>query len=124
MANISWPSDVPQKPLVDGYQENEENNVIRTQMDQGPDKVRRRTTDNVQNYQMVFRMDDTEKSNWQDWYENTVKHGSLKFDFDDPTDGNTYEWRLVIPPEPQWSSQGGNIFDLRIQMEKLPASKQ
>ncbi|QLH37711.1 MAG: hypothetical protein HWD60_00095 [Defluviicoccus sp.] len=39
-----WPSSLPQKPLVDGFSETAPNLVVRSPMDVGPAKVRRRAT--------------------------------------------------------------------------------
>lgn len=120
MANQSWPSGLPDKPLSEGYQEKTQNNILRTEMDQGPDKVRRITTANTKEYQMTFRMDESQVATFEDFFNNTIAHGSLKFDFDDPRTGTTREWRVVVPPEPTITNLGGNVWNVRMTWEKLP----
>jgi hypothetical protein len=45
MTEITWPESLPQSPLVDGLQETLPDNLLRTKMEQGPPKLRRRGTD-------------------------------------------------------------------------------
>ena len=44
MADIDWPATLPQEILAEGYEEGLPDVLVRTKMDAGPDKVRRRAT--------------------------------------------------------------------------------
>ncbi len=44
MSNPVWPPSLPQRPLAQGFSEQAPDTLIRTQMEAGPPKVRRRFT--------------------------------------------------------------------------------
>ena len=114
----SWPSTLPQKPLSSGYQEVPPDNTVRTEMDAGPAKVRRRFTANVRKMIMKFELDLSQVDTLDSFFDNTIKSGALSFDMPHPRTGNTVTARIVKPPE--YKSIGGEYFDANIEMEILP----
>lgn len=98
MALITWPVTIPQKPIPEGYSVKGKDLVIRTQMDEGDIKVRKRFSDNTEFREVSFIMDTTQKNVFKSFYENTTG-GALRFDWVDPEDGVTvYEWRFASTP--------------------------
>lgn len=82
----AWPETLPQKFLARGYEEKTPNNVIRTQMDQGRDKRRRKSTDAVWLFSGIMRLDAAQVETWLDFYYETLGEvGS--FDFPHPRTG-------------------------------------
>lgn len=120
MASNSWPSDLPDKPLSEGYEESPPRTQIRTAMDQGPDKVRRDHTANVTEYQMQLVLDEEQLKSFDDFYKNTTNGGSEKFDWEDPRTGDSVEFRFVVPPTPTYANEGGTIWLVRFKLEELP----
>jgi len=71
------------------------NNLIFSETDYGPSKVRRRTTlrkDTISGNILI--RDNTEYSVFFDWFTNTLQDGVLSFLFDDPVTGNPIEVRF------------------------------
>lgn len=118
MASITWPGNVPEKPLVDGYNEQVGSTTVRTPMDVGPDKVRRRTTAAVDRLSMRFLMTETEIGNLDTFYDSTTSQGALRFDFTHPRTGNTVEARFV--ERPRWRLRTDDDYEVNVTLEVLP----
>jgi len=84
----TWPLTLPQVLLVQNYAETPPSNVIRTQMDQGPPKVRRRSTDAQRLFSGTMILTEDEVAIWEDFYYNTIQE-VLPFDFPHPRTGAT-----------------------------------
>lgn len=118
MASISWPGNVPDKPLIDGFSERPGTTTVRTQMDVGPDKLRRRTTAAVSTLTMRMLMTKTEVGNLETFYDGTTAQGSLRFDFVHPRTGSTVEARFV--ERPRWQIRTDDDYEVQIKLEVLP----
>ena len=57
MAGAIWPLTLPQLPLVSGYSESMPSNLIRSETDTGPAKVRRRGNAKPVTVQASYIMD-------------------------------------------------------------------
>lgn len=90
----TWPSSLPQEPLVSGYTEDQQSQVVRTQTETGPAKQRKRYTTPVETFQMTFRMTDSEVTTFKDFYQNTLGGGSTSFTYTNPRDGSSYTLRF------------------------------
>ena len=71
----AWPSDLPQKPLVQGFSETPPNLLTRSPMDIGPAKVRRRSTAGVTVLQCVFRLTTTQRASLLTFWQTTLAGG-------------------------------------------------
>lgn len=79
----TWPLTLPQAFTVDNYQETLPNNVVATNMDQGPPKRRRRSVSNIGNVTGSMVMSSAQWAILKYFFQNTVME-TLPFDFPDP----------------------------------------
>ena|SRR5581483_3281963 len=84
----TWPDTLPQQLLMDGYAETPPSNVIRSTMDQGPPKDRRRSTDAERLFSGTMELTQDQIGIWEDFYYNTIDE-VLPFDFPHPRTGAT-----------------------------------
>ena len=93
-----WPPSLPQDVLVQGYDEALAENVVRTTMDAGPAKVRRRFTAGVRNFRLTVYLTRTQTDTLESFFDTTVKDGSLPFDWTHPRKQTSVTFRFVTPP--------------------------
>ncbi|MFA7287328.1 MAG: hypothetical protein WC055_00465 [Melioribacteraceae bacterium] len=113
----TWPATLPQLPLEAGYSESTIDTSIRTSMDVGPAKVRRRISAGTRDHQMQFIMTSAQLSDFKTFYETTLLSGSLSYTWDHPRSGTNYSWR--IKKAPQWSKQGA-YYIVPLELEQIP----
>ena len=97
MSYPTWPSDLPQKPIQDGYQEGLADNTIRSKPDVGYAKVRRRSTAVNDPIKMQIVCTQAQWSSVKYFYRTTLA-ASLPFTWTHPSDGTTANFRFVTPP--------------------------
>lgn len=114
----TWPIALPAYPLLDNFQESVPNTVIRTDMEQGPAKVRQRTTAAVRKMSLAYLMSKTQVTALETFYLTTLQGGALAFDFIHPRSNTTVSCRFTKPPE--YGAGNGNYFRVAIEMEVLP----
>ena len=95
MADVTWPSTFPQAPLLEGFKETPPDNLLRTEMDQGPAKARRRSTSAVRPITWPTVMTTSQVSAFEDFYTNTIKGGALRFNITHPRTNATVEARII-----------------------------
>ena len=114
-----WPASLPQQPLQDGYQETEPDLLLRSSMDVGPAKVRRRYTAGVKPYKLSFAISSAHKATFQSFYLGSISSGVYPFTFPDPDNSaSTISIRITKPP--LYTSLGGLWQKLEFEAEKLP----
>jgi hypothetical protein len=97
MASIDWPVTIPQAFIQNTFSESPDSGVIRTNMEVGPAKVRRRTTAVNTVWKGSMVMTYAELLTFKNWFKNTAKLGSLAFNFPDQYDlVSTVEARFII----------------------------
>lgn len=117
----TWPPSLPQTPLQDGFKEEFENNIITTQMDQGPAKVRRRFTAGVQKYDVTFLMSSSQLSTFETFFNDTISQGATSFTFPIPRTGVNDTFRLdMTKGPPQIAPLSGGQYRVSFSMERLP----
>lgn len=95
----AWPgSGFPTKFLYDGYSERWAENIVRSNMDVGPAKVRRRSTAGVRRFTCSQVLTKTQVATMQTHYETTCAYGSISTTITDPRTGSSIEVRFVTPP--------------------------
>jgi hypothetical protein len=114
----TWPVTLPAYPLLEGFQESVPDTTIRTDMEQGPAKVRQRTTAGVRKMSLSYLMSKTQVAALESFYLTTLQGGALAFDFTHPRSNVTVSCRFAKPPE--YGSGNGNYFRVSIEMEALP----
>lgn len=113
----AWPGTLP-SPISDGYQEIFANNVIRTEMDVGIAKIRKRSTAAPVNFQLVYNMTAAQVTTLETFYETTTNFGADTFTMANPRTGTTENFRFVSPP--QLSIPTGVRYRVSIQFEQVP----
>ena len=114
----TWPDSLPAAPLLDSFCETVPDSVIRTDMEQGPAKLRRRTTAAVRMLSVSYLMNKDQVTVLEAFYLTTLYGGTFSFDFTHPRTGGMVSCRFVKPPE--YGSGNGNFFKVTIELEVLP----
>lgn len=120
MSAIIWPPSLPQAPLISGYDETLPDTLLRTQMDAGAAKVRRRFTAAVSPMTCVFNMTEAQTEILDAFYNETIQGGALRFDMTHPRTATVREFRIVEPPKPKPHQAGGDCWVVTIKMEAMP----
>ena len=98
MANIVWPSSLPQRPTVGGYQERFADTVLRTAMETGAAKTRRRFTAAPRQVEVTFRVNAAQAAIFKSFFEETTAGGALPFDWVHPRHSRTKPRTFPKPP--------------------------
>ena len=114
----TWPATVPTDVLQGSYSESPPDNLLRSSMDTGPDKVRRRSTAGPRPISWTILMTTTELGYFETFYVTTLVGGSLTFNFTMPRTGSSGELRFTSPP--QYLPVGGVYWEVRMQVEEMP----
>lgn len=112
-----WPATLP-PPALNSLQESPPNNTIRSQMDKGPAKVRRRTTANIRPLAFNLKLTPAQVQTLDDFYNITTFSGADEFDYVHPRTGAGCSARFVQPPG--YSEQEGTIYNASVSLEILP----
>jgi len=116
MANIYWPELLPSGLLENGFSQQPQNNVIRTAMDAGPKKARRRYTARTVKYSGKQVFDAAELAVFEQFYHNVIADGVLRFNFTDPVTGETAEFRFT---EDYTLRALDGLFEVTLPLERL-----
>ncbi len=137
----TWPTALPQYLLTRNYTETAPNLVIRTTMDAGPAKVRRRFTAGVRPIDGLLILSEDQVEELDEFYFNDCQGGALSFqwtmqrrtqDTSSPTDTSagtdTSNLPETFPPmtlrfvkQPQYSDTGdGKNYEVTISLEIMP----
>jgi hypothetical protein len=116
MANITWPAQLPATLLIDGLSKQPQSSVIRTAMDAGPKKARRRYTARTVKFsgKQVFNM--LELAVFEQFYCNVLADGVLRFNFTDPTTLELAEFRFT---DNYTVGTVDGLFEVAMQLERL-----
>jgi hypothetical protein len=113
----AWSGTLPQNFQVQGYVETGAENTIRTRMEVGPDKVRKRTTSDVRTVVGNMWLTPAQYTELRTFYEVTHEYGALSFTKDDEH-GISRTWRFVSPPI--YSTNGPENWQVRLSIEEMP----
>jgi len=116
MAEIFWPDSLPNGLLADGFTKQSQSNVIRTTMNAGAQKARRRYTAITKRYTGKQIFDAAELAVFDQFFHTVLADGVLRFNFEDPITRETAEFRFTA--EPTISDVDG-LFAVSMQLEKL-----
>lgn len=120
---VTWPAALPQVAPIAGYQETLPDTSLRTQMDAGPARMRRRFTAAVRPITINFILSDEQLETFHDFYVTTLAGGSLPFDWVHPRHAADlpqafFQFRIVRPPT--YSAIDRDIWQVPIEFEILP----
>lgn len=114
----AWPGTLPERPAPEGFKETTPDVLLRTQMDSGPAKVRRRTTTDIRRFTMVFMMTQAQVAIFDTFLLTDLKNGSLSFTMMHPRTEATVTMRLV--QQPVYVCVGGTEWNVTLELEQLP----
>ncbi len=118
MANPTWPASLPQKFSRNGYAEKRNVGTVRSKMDTGPDKVRRRFTAVPTTLAGSMKMTTAQTQTLDTFYQQTLAEGSLVFDWVHPRTGAAVSMRMLEPPDVR--DAGPDRWAVNMKMEILP----
>ena len=84
MAVYRWPTSLPQKPLVDGYKRVLPNNLIRSSMDTGSDKVRKRGRFKPQEISASYVLTAAQRNTLESFVHDSLAEGAICFNWPHP----------------------------------------
>lgn len=117
---VAWSGDLPQCPA--SWAEQPDPDVIRTEMDIGEDKVRRRSTLLNQKVQVMFYLEPTQYDYFKFFYETTCQMGVIDFTFIHPITGSLDSYSFLQPPSYQFvaGKKGVGMVQVSMQWELRP----
>jgi len=116
MASVDWPETLPQELLAKGFSLQPQNCVLRTAMDAGPKKARRRYTARTVLYSGSMILDSMELAVFETFFHATLADGVLRFNFTDPLSLETAEFRFA---KDYSVSENGGLFEVSLSLERM-----
>ena len=113
----TWPATLP-SPSPDGYGERPGAGPLRTEMEVGPPKVRRRTTTVVRQFDINLELTKAQIATLDTFYVTTLAGGVTEFDWTNPRTEAAATCRFVTVPV--YTTTGGDGWQARFRMEVLP----
>jgi hypothetical protein len=121
---VSWPGALPALPLIEVYSETMADAKLRTEMDAGPAKVRRRYTSVPRRETVKLRMTSTQltaasPNGFDAFYVTDTAHGATEFTWANPrAPSSAVTMRFIGVPTYSALSQG--VWDVSFEVEILP----
>jgi hypothetical protein len=112
-----WPVTLQQKLNERGFAYAVGETVIRTEMDVGPVKVRRRSTRPIDKIKGSINLTTDEYDTLQYFFNTTLNGGTERFSFNHPITGVSTEFRFTGPIS--YSSIGGGNFVADMEWEVM-----
>lgn len=112
-----WPTSLP-APALNSLNETPPNNVIRSSMDRGPAKLRRRTTANIRPLSFSLMLTPEQTQILDDFFTTDTFSGAEQFDFTHPRTGAAVKARFVDPPS--YNETEGVLYAASVSLEILP----
>ena len=119
MTNAVWPPFLPDRPLAQGYSERGPETALRTEMDAGPSKMRRRFTAGVRRIDVQVRLTAAQVETLDSFYHSSLSGGSFPFDCAHPRTGSEVTFRFVEPPSYTPIARG-QLWTATLILEVLP----
>ena len=124
MPNV-WPPGLPNIQGAD-VRENTQETILRTQMDAGPDKVRRLFTAASRFYKFTVEFTTTEKAAFDVFWDDTLGGGIEEFEWEDPITDETVEFRFASTSKPSFAlairstNPNNRVWVAELELERLP----
>lgn len=114
----TWPATIPQVPSLDDYSAADVDATLRSGMDSGPEKVRRRYTAVPENLTCTFIMSTAQHTTFQTFFRDTIARGAIPFDWVHPETGAAVVCRIIGVPQRRF--RGPFNYDVSMTIEVLP----
>lgn len=108
--SVPWPAELPQRPLVSDYSEEEPDNTIYQDMDSGPPKVRPRTSAKGEEMEWAFVFSDAQKAIFRTFYRDILGYGSLVFELIHPNTQVLTDFQIVPGNRPKYVPLGSSLL--------------
>lgn len=118
MSTATWPATLQSIVSEANFGLTLGDTVLRSDMDYGPQKVRRRFTKGVDTFSTSIYLTQAQYSFFYTFYNTTLNGGVNPFTFNHPITGVSSIFRFKGPP--QVSSIGGGNFTVSMEWEQLP----
>lgn len=90
-----WPLDLPQRPQVESYSKKHPNQLLRSEMETGSAKVRRRGKSKPHQLTLKYIFDTNELQLFTDFVEIAISDGAVCFDWPHPVHNRYVRARFV-----------------------------
>ncbi|MEY2653820.1 MAG: hypothetical protein RLZZ524_848 [Pseudomonadota bacterium] len=114
----SWPVSLPQALLQSGFGETLPDTALRTEMDAGPAKLRRRTSAAVRPVSGALLLTASQAADLETFYVDTLEGGTLDFTWTDPRTESACTFRFTAPPS--LAPVSGALWRASISLEQMP----
>lgn len=118
MAVATWPASLPPKLDREEFEETFPETTLRTQMDIGPAKARRRFTAQVSPIRGSIVLTQDQAAALRAFYVDTVAGGASRFNWTHPRTGAPCEMRFTAAPK--LVNLGGAVWKASLQLEVMP----
>lgn len=119
MPNPTWPNTLP-LPIADNTASYAgPSNSVRTEMDAGIAKVRRRFTKVAEPFSCTLKLNTAQWAALEDFYDTTLQ-AVLPFDWKDFRRNTTATYRFIKKPDAQFIQNSVDRWLVTLQLEKLP----
>lgn len=115
-----WPTGKRFTPLINTLKENPPNNIISSDTDKGPPKVRRRTTANIRPISFKLMLYKTDLEILDVFYTTTCASGALAFDYVHPRTKENVIAMFTPGTQPEYNERGGVLYEATISLDILP----
>lgn len=118
MTSIQWPKELPQIMRLEGLSGKLRTAVVRTDMDAGPQKTRRRYTVAQKDFSGSVVVTEAQRQILETWYEKILGNGALRFVMTDPQTLEPAEFRFL---EDYSEEAIDGLWTIIMNLEKLNA---
>jgi hypothetical protein len=110
----AWSTGVPTDIVKSSYQAKRQDGTLRTDMETGLPKVRRRFTAVVKSFEGSIIMTQAELTTFESWFDNVIGFGALTFMFPHPITQVSTEMRFIGSYK---EAQDEDTMDFEVQLE-------
>jgi len=114
----TWPVTLPTQPNGD-FSETPPDLLLRSEMDAGPDKVRKRYTAGVREFEVEYKFLPEQMDIWEAFYEDDLDDGANSFTWPHPRKAST-NITVRLKGVPTYKHLGGGVYRMNMTMEQLP----
>jgi len=118
--SISWPTanSFPQNVKIGSSRGYRDNNVKRTAMESGPDKLRLRDRTITKTVTATLSLNKVQTLQLETFYESDTSYGTLPFQFLDTANDTTYDFRFFQAPS--YQHLAGDRWEASMILEQMP----
>lgn len=114
----AWHIDLPQELFVDGYSESLPDVTIKSDMDSGPAKVRRRFTAGVTPISGTIMVTAAQLATFITFFNSTLLGGSLRFSWTEPP-AHSVACEMRFTAVPTWTKIE-DVYKISMSLEIMP----